>query len=83
VEKPALRSWPDEAASAGICRTPVKHRFGNEAARPPETKPRRRRLDLLRAGFSDFGVTVLKVAPIRPRRTGGVDARRSLLISNS
>jgi hypothetical protein len=31
VEKRPLRGWPHDAASAGVCRTPVKHRFGNEA----------------------------------------------------
>ena len=29
-EKRPLRGWPHDAASAGVCRTPVKHRFGNE-----------------------------------------------------
>jgi hypothetical protein len=65
-----LRGRTYAAASAGVCRTPVKHRFGNEAQRPLGTKPRLRRSCRCGAGFSVFAVTTLRVAPIRPLGSG-------------
>ena len=40
------------SSAAGAIRTPVKHRFGNEATRLPETTPRRRRSGPLRDRFT-------------------------------
>ncbi len=80
VENRSLHGIPDGAASAGVCRTPVKHRFSNETECPPKTKRRRRRSAPLRARFSGFAVTALRVTPIRLLRSGGcLSAPRSLV----
>ena len=50
----------------GVCRTPVKHRFGHEVPRPLETNQRRRRWDPLRA----------RLPAALSRRSDGAPARR-------
>ena len=43
VENGPSAAWLTMRRRLGVCRTPVKHRFGNEVARPLETNQRRRR----------------------------------------